>query len=160
MDGDWFGLAASAAGGGVFGVLGTALGRIAGYFEQRQEQAFEEKRWAHDLALKQLVQETQSKADAAKRDMVQLQGQWDGLRASHAADAAIPDSYPIVHAIRALTRPALTLLLWVITALIFFNVREDQQQKIVETSVFAATAATLWWFGDRTGPASRKTMMN
>ena len=44
MENEWFGMAAS--GGGLFGVIGTALGRIAGYFEKRQEQKFEMARWA------------------------------------------------------------------------------------------------------------------
>ena len=43
----------------------------------------------------------------------------------------------------------LTLLLWLITWLVFVASPEAEQVKIVETATFAATAATLWWFGDR-----------
>lgn len=56
------GIAASAAGGGVFGVLGTALGRLAGYFERRQTIAHEEKRWQHEVQLLEM----QRLADAAE----------------------------------------------------------------------------------------------
>ena len=42
---DLIGLTASAAGGGVFGLIGTALGRVASYFERRQEQAHARARW-------------------------------------------------------------------------------------------------------------------
>jgi hypothetical protein len=45
---DIVGLAASAAGGGVFGLLGTVIGRAAGYFEQRQLQAHERARWQNE----------------------------------------------------------------------------------------------------------------
>ena len=38
---DIAGLAASAAGGGLFGLVGTALGRLAGFFEKRQQLANE-----------------------------------------------------------------------------------------------------------------------
>jgi len=47
-------MAASAAGGGLFGLLGTALGRVAGFFERRQEQAHERARWQHETALHEL----------------------------------------------------------------------------------------------------------
>lgn len=158
MDGDWFGLAASAAGGGLFGVIGTTLGRIAGYFEQKQQNAFEQLRWAHDISVLRLKMEADEASAQAGQTLETLRGSWAGLAASHAAEAAIPGSYPFVNAVRALTRPALTLLLWVITALVFFNVDTALRERVVETAVFAATAATLWWFGDRTGPASRRAI--
>ncbi len=155
MDGNWFGLAASAAGGGIFGVLGTALGRVAGYFEARQQQAFEEKRWRYEIDKFQLEMDANEREAEAELSLQNMRGSWDGLSASLAADAALPSGYPFVNAVRALTRPALTLLLWLITAIVFFNVEEPLKARIVETAVFAATAATLWWFGDRTNPASK-----
>ncbi len=155
MDGDWFGLAASAAGGGVFGVIGTALGRVAGYFEQRQSNAFEEKRWTHELSLKRMAMELSQQEADTELSLAEQKGRWAGLSSSLSADAAIPDSYPFVNAVRALTRPTLTLLLWVITTLVFFNVEADLRARITETAVFAATAATLWWFGDRTQLSAR-----
>lgn len=156
MDGDWFGLAASAAGGGVFGVFGTALGRVAGFFEARQQQAFEKSRWAHELDVMRLTMEAKRVETETEIDLQQVHGSWEGLKASLQAEMAIPASYPFVNAVRALTRPALTLLLWLITALVFFNVEADLRARVVETAVFAATAATLWWFGDRTNPAPRR----
>lgn len=158
MDGDWFGLAASAAGGGVFGVIGTALGRVAGFFEARQQHTFERAKWAHDLDLLRLEMDVRRVETETQIDLQQVEGSWQGLKASLNAEAAIPTSYPFVNAIRALTRPALTLLLWVITAMVFFNVGEALRERVVETAVFAATAATLWWFGDRSSPASRNRM--
>lgn len=155
MDGDWFGMAASAAGGGVFGVVGTALGRVAGYFETRQQHVFEQARWGHEADMVKLRLEVDRAAAEAARDMTQLRGSWDGLKASLEADKALGSGFPIVEAVRALTRPTLTLLLWLITAMVFFNVDPESRARIVETSVFAATAATLWWFGDRAGPANR-----
>ena len=155
MDGDWFGLAASAAGGGVFGVLGTALGRVAGYFENRQAHEFERHRWTHETDLMRLQMDLKRVETDAEIDLAASQGSWEGLKASVQAEAAIPASYPIVNAVRALTRPGLTLLLWVITAMVFFNVETELKTRIVETAVFAATAATLWWFGDRSVPEQR-----
>ena len=143
------GLAASAAGGGVFGILGTAIGRVAGFFERRQSQAHELARWAHELKRMELEQ-----AAALARTEIDLQetaGRWRGLEASMQAEAEIASSYPWVDAIRGLTRPGLTLLLWLISAGIWLGADAAGRAAIIETASFAATAATLWWFGDR-GP--------
>ena len=71
-----------------------------------------------------------------------------------AAEAAISDRYRWVNAVRALTRPSLTLLLWLITTPVYFGAAAEAKASIVETATIAATAATLWWFGDR-GTKSR-----
>ena len=65
------------------------------------------------------------------------------------AEAAIAASYPAVDAVRALTRPVLTLLLWLIAGGIWLGAGAGERAAITETATFAATAATLWWFGDR-----------
>jgi hypothetical protein len=73
-------------------------------------------------------------------------GSWKGLEASIKADAASGKASRWVVNLLRLVRPALTFLLWIITAGIFLR---TQNQAIAEAAVFAATAATLWWFGDR-----------
>lgn len=128
------GLAASAAGGGVFGLIGTVIGRIAGLFERRQENAQEQARWKHEAALMELQMKVRASELAGQESL---------------AETAIGDSYRWVNAVRALTRPLLTLLLWLITSLVWFGAAAEARTSIVETATFAATAATLWWFGDR-----------
>jgi hypothetical protein len=147
--GDLIGFAASAAGGGVFGLIGTVIGRIAGLFERRQENAQEQARWKHEAALIELQMKARASELAGQESLAQTAGAWRGLAASVAADAAIGDSYRWVNAARALTRPLLTLLLWLITLLVWSGAAAEQKAGIVETATFAATAATLWWFGDR-----------
>ena len=147
--GDLIGLAASAAGGGVFGLIGTVIGRIAGLFERRQENAQEQARWKHEAELIELQMKARASELAGQESLAQTAGAWRGLAASVAADAAIGDSYRWVNAARALTRPLLTLLLWLITLLVWSGAAAEQKAGIVETATFAATAATLWWFGDR-----------
>ncbi|MCR9079606.1 MAG: hypothetical protein NXH78_10945 [Hyphomonadaceae bacterium] len=146
---DLIGIAASAAGGGMFGVLGTALGRLAGYFERQQSIEHEERRWQHEVTLlemQRLAAAAETEADLA---LTHAEGRWDGLQASLNAEAAIRSSYKWVDAIRGLTRPLLTLLLWGITVVIWFSADLADRTNITETATFAATAATLWWFGDR-----------
>ena len=148
---DIAGLAGSAAGGGIFGLIGTIIGRAAGYFEQRQHQAHERARWAHEGKLLELQMQAHREETEAEERLAETAGSWQGLTASLQAEAAIGASYAWVNAVRALTRPVLTFLLWLITWLVFVGSEAAARGEIVETATFAATAATLWWFGDR-GP--------
>ena len=143
------GLAASAAGGGVFGLIGTALGRFAGFFEARQTQAHERARWQHETRLLELQRAARAEETEADLALAETAGQWAGLSASLQAEAAIGESYAWVNAVRGLTRPVLTLLLWMIAAGIWLGASDGERAAITETATFAATAATLWWFGDR-----------
>lgn len=148
---DILGLAGSAMGGGIFGLIGTGIGRVAGYFENKQANKHETARWAHDIQLLELqtaAQREQTEADIA---LSESKGSWAGLTASMQAEASIGDSYLWVNAVRGLTRPFLTLLLWIITLMIFLYTAPENRENIINTATFAATAATLWWFGDR-GP--------
>lgn len=146
---DLIGIAASAAGGGVFGVLGTALGRVAGYFERRQSIEHEERRWQHEVTLLEMQRLAAAAETEAELALTHAEGRWEGLLASLNAEAAIRASYKWVDAIRGVTRPLLTLLLWGITVVIWFSADLADRSNITETATFAATAATLWWFGDR-----------
>lgn len=146
---DIIGLAASAAGGGVFGLIGTLVGRVAGFFERRQDHAQERARWLHEKELAELQMRAKASALAAEEQLAHTAGTWAGLAASMQAEAAIGESYRWVEAVRALTRPLLTVLLWIITGFVWLGAEAEAKAAIVETTTFAATAATLWWFGDR-----------
>ena len=151
---DIIGVAASAAGGGLFGLAGTAIGRVAGYFERRQQHDQERALWAHQVELQDAELLARREDAAAKLEAANADGRWKGLAASLQAEAAIGASYAWVNAVRGLTRPGLTLLLWAITAGIYASAGAAERGQIVETATFAATAATLWWFGDR-GPQQK-----
>ncbi|MGJ8563287.1 MAG: hypothetical protein ACSHXY_07010 [Alphaproteobacteria bacterium] len=140
------GLGIDAAAGGVFGILGTALGRAAGFFERGQSFKQEQARWSHELKLHELQMQARSQETEMELALAAQAGSWKGLEASIKADTALGGSSQWVVNILRLVRPALTLTLWVITAAIFVV---TQESAIVEAAVFAATAATLWWFGDR-----------
>ena len=142
---DIIGLAASAAGGGVLGLIGTVIGRVAGLIERRQDNAQERARWAHDAAMQEARMREMAAATEAQIKLADAAGAWRGLAPSMEAEAVIADSYRWVNAVRALTRP----LLWIITGLVYLGATTEARMGIVETATFAATAATLWWFGDR-----------
>jgi len=151
--------------GAAFGALGSILNRGVGIFEMREkrqdrrlELAHEKERWAHETALGEQVRS--SRADEARQALAlaDAQGSWAGLKASIDTEADVSPSWPWVSAVRALTRPALTVLLWLLYALIFLcaaggALQPDAAASViggaVDTISFSAATALTWWFGDR-----------
>jgi hypothetical protein len=149
-------LSASAVSGGLFGMLGTVFGRLIGIFERREarkdramEIAHDEKRWGHEKDL--LALQAQARAAETEQELLlaDARGSWAALTASQQAEASIAPSYRWVDAVRALTRPVLTLLLALGLYLTFLTAGPDLKARVAESLAFAATAAILWWFGDR-----------
>ena len=139
-------LGLDAAAGGVFGLIGTAFGRVTGFFERREAHRQEKARWEHEYRLHELNMKSREQESKIELELAAQAGSWAGLEASIKADAALGRaSLWVINTLR-LVRPSLTFLLWLITAGIFL---QTQNQAIVEAAVFAATASTLWWFGDR-----------
>lgn len=143
---DIIGLGLDAVAGGIFGIFGTALGRVAGFFERKQSYEQEQARWGHEVRLHELNMQARAVETEMELALTAQAGSWSGLNASIRADAATGKASLWVINILRLVRPVLTLLLWFITAWIFLR---TQTPAIAEAAVFAATAATLWWFGDR-----------
>jgi len=59
------GLGLDAAAGGVFGIIGTVIGRVAGFFERRQSFKQAQARWAHELELHKLQMQARSQEASA-----------------------------------------------------------------------------------------------
>lgn len=139
-------LGLDAAAGGLFGILGTTLGRFAGYFEQKQQHTQERARWGHEYKLHELNMQARHQETELELALTAQQGSWAGLEASLRAEAALGKASQWVVNILRLVRPCITLFLWIIAAVIFLM---TEDHAIIDAAVFAATAATLWWFGDR-----------
>lgn len=151
--------------GAAFGALGSILNRGLAIFETREkrkdrqlEMVHEKDRWAHDLRLAE--GQRLGEAEAARQGLARAdaEGSWTGLAESIRAEAAINTDWPWVAAVRALTRPALTLLLWLLFALLFLSAVAGALEAetaagvvrtAVETIAFSASTALAWWFGDR-----------
>jgi hypothetical protein len=147
-------LGLDAAAGGLFGIFGTALGRIANYFESKQAFLQEQARWGHEYRLHELNMKARHQETELELALTAQQGSWKGLETSIKAEAALGKASRWVINLLRLVRPSLTLILWMITGMIFVITKDTA---IIEATVFAATAATLWWFGDRAPkPASLK----
>jgi hypothetical protein len=141
-----FGIGLDAAAGGLFGIVGTGLGRVAAFFERKQVFEQDVKRWGHELKLHEMQMRARKQETEMELAIAAERGSWQGLASSMQADANVGLASKWVINILRLVRPVLTLLLWLITGWIF-SVTKDTN--IASSAVFAATAATLWWFGDR-----------
>lgn len=151
--------------GAAFGALGSILNRGVAIFETREkrkdrqlEMAHEKDRWSHDLQLAADQREGQAEAARQALARTQARGSWAGLAESVRAEAGLASDWPWVSAVRALTRPALTLLLWVLFAMLFLSAvggaleaetAAGVVRTAVETIAFSASTALAWWFGDR-----------
>jgi len=162
---DILGAAGGGALGAAFGALGSVLNRGFGLLEMREKRQdrqleldHEKDRWVHETDMAAAARAGQ--ADEARQALAQTQaqGSWAGLTGSIAAEAAIAPSWPWVAAVRALTRPALTVMLWVLYAALFLAaaagaLHPDAAASVVtgaaDTISFSAATALTWWFGDR-----------
>lgn len=160
----------SAAGGGVFGLVGSLTGGVIKYFQTKQQQKFEKEKWDHELALLDIELKRESMEDEHELAVISQQGAWQGLATSITADSGVGDSYKWVNAIKALYRPVLTSGLVLIAFLIFKDLSamladaenssalsavltpaqaKDLLIYTVNSLVFSASTAVVWWFGDR-----------
>ncbi|HYG26011.1 MAG TPA: hypothetical protein VD906_03820 [Caulobacteraceae bacterium] len=151
--------------GAAFGALGSILNRGFAIFELRErrkdrqlELAHEKERWAHELARGDQARAATAQQALAALELSESRGSWAGLKASLDAEAALAASWPWVAAVRTLTRPALTVMLWLLYALIFVAaasgaLRPEAAEGViggaVQTISFSAATALTWWFGDR-----------
>ncbi len=149
--GSLVGTGASALGGGLFGLAGNVASKVIGIYEAKQAFAQEQAKWVHDEKL--LTMQVQAKhADTLNAiQLAQNQGSWSGLTAALGAESGVAGSYPWVNAVRALTRPALTLGLTLFLASAFFAMDPGDIDRayVADSLVFAAVTAIVWWFGDR-----------
>lgn len=151
--------------GAAFGALGSIVNRGFGLMEMRErrrdrqlELGHEKERWAHETALGQQARSARAEEARQALALSQSDGSWAGLKASLEAEAAIAPSWPWVAAVRTLTRPALTVLLWLLYGLVFVAAAAGALQPqaagsviagAVDTISFSAATALTWWFGDR-----------
>jgi hypothetical protein len=141
----------SALTGGLFGLLGNVASKVLGLFEAKQVFAQKKEEWGHEERLLEM----QMKAKAAETEqelaVTASSGSWSGLGESLKAETAIGVTYAWVNAVRALTRPALTVGLAGFLCGAFFALAPGDLDRayVADSLVFAAVTAIVWWFGDR-----------
>jgi len=142
--------------GGSTGILGTVIGKVATYFERKQDMEMRLAEFAHEARL----QEMQMASDQLERESeqaIQEMATYQATRAqSYKHDDAYGKPYRWVITLLRLVRPLLTVLLIALTAVLFFNLDQGGKNDIAQQVIFLTGMAISWWFGDRyTGSAKK-----
>lgn len=160
---DMIGAGSAVASGGLFGLLGSAFGAWMKAKERKQQAEEKIAERAHQKDMIRLQMEAKSQGAA-----------WDSITTSQQGENIInqQENYRWVVAIKSLFRPFITLFLWIAVGwqmhLIMagtvdhYMIMAQQNQTlfsaseivviiryIVYSTVFSATTATTWWFGER-----------
>jgi len=165
---DLLGIGASVASGGIFGLFGSIVGVVGKYFQERQRQAWEEKKMGHELKLLGMQMSAQVAENEQELAIVTQEGSWTGLRESLAASRSVSTTHKWVNDARSLFRLVLTTGLIAVVVIFFAAILSAMENMdsnllqfftqselaemvryIVYSMVFSAATATVWWFGDR-----------
>ena len=134
----WLSLLGNVASGGLLGLVGQG---VSGWLHIKQVQAETTAQCQLIEAQKGLAAETASAAAFAA--------------SQQAETATAANVSPWAANIKTLWRPALTLLLLVLSSVIYFNSQEATREQIASDIVTATTACIFWWFGSRYQDALR-----
>ena len=147
--------------GGATGLIGTAISGLIGFFQSRSERGHEVEMRRLDIELARAEASSAERVAAVEAESAADQAEMRALEASY-RDASSRMSraheggmMKVVDLVRGLLRPVLTLILVAAVIVIFFYVGVpdlDSQtvgERIIETVLYLATAAVLWWFGQR-----------
>lgn len=136
---NWASLLGNVASGGVLGLVGQLATGWLHIKEKAQANA-------HELALIE-----------AQKGLATEQASAAAFAASQSAEAATAGNVsPWAANIKTLWRPALTLLLLVLTTGIYFSAAPEVRAEISGDVVTATTACIFWWFGSRYQDGLRK----
>jgi hypothetical protein len=136
--------------GGATGIIGTVIGKAFSFVDSWQKEKAADKEHKRSIELYRLQSEL--KLEEREKELEgQMQAAEISLRAaSYAHDqSAGPASAWAVNVLR-MVRPALTGGLIILVGIIYFQTEDlGQQEVIIQSVIYMASSATLWWFGDR-----------
>lgn len=146
----------SAGAGGVFGLIGNLATKTFTYLEAKRSLLAKQAERTHERELLNLQSQWRQPETEVEPPVVPAV-LWNGFLSSVAADGALPASYKWVDAARALVRPLLTLGLAAVLAAAFFSMAPNDAARatVIDSLVFAAVTAIVWWFGDRAPSRTR-----
>lgn len=150
---NWTDILGNVASGGLLGLLGTAVNFGLGYFQKKQEHA-------QYIERAKLEGELNAAKTAGEVAVARESGAAAAFTASVNTEASIGKTYQWVNAVRALTRPGLTLLLLCLTWVLYYSADEFTQSYIAQNIVITAVASVTWWFGQRQLDRSTTTWGN
>lgn len=143
------------AGGGFTGMVSAGVGAYAKHKQLKLELEHKRKEWAYDYRMQEL--QNQSDRAMAEQDLLIAaeKGASSAFNAAIEAESKITNSktHMWVNDVRALFRPTLTMVLWIMVFIVIFSgvveSKSEAVRTIVSALVQASAAATGFWFGSR-----------
>ncbi len=148
-----FGSLVGAASGGILGLAGSLVNKVANYFATQQQMKFEELKNRHSLALMDKQAQLQQMQIDGKFQITALETDSANLVASYKHDASYGETYKWASSLLRFVRPGLTFMILGIFVYVYYsangfghvNVLEDMSNQV---SMLAAMVLS-WWFSDR-----------
>jgi ammonia channel protein AmtB len=144
--------------GGLTGILGSAVSGIFKFLEVREANKAKVADRQHELRLQEIQMKAYQQETERELAIASQKSASEQMVASYDHDSKIGEgSQWCVNTLR-LVRPAITLLSWAMVTMIWFTMNKgflDQASQsevmryLIMTTVYTASASTLWWFGDR-----------
>lgn len=150
----------SVVSGGATGLVGMLLSGVLSFFKERGERDHELKLRSLDIELAKAEASSAERVAAVEAESASEQAEMAALEASY-REASARMSRPhdgfllqLVDFVRGMTRPVLTWGLVGLVAWIYFSLSgelavDELRNRIIQTVLYLATAAVLWWFGQR-----------
>jgi len=143
-------LIASLIGGPITGLLGSAFGIFGKWMEARERRKDRELEQAHELKLQQLNIQARGQELEQESLIAERQASADMLAASYRHDASFGEAHRWVVDVLRLMRPLFTIMLIMLTGIIFWKASDGAaQHKIIATILYMTEVALTWWFADR-----------
>ena len=147
-------------GGPLFGLIGGVVTRWQDLEAKKEDNRHELKKFDFELSMRdkeRIARQEENEQNMAanqldvegKLAITELQGSWDGLKASMAHDQSLDGGYRWVSAVRALMRPGLTLAGLGATTVMCFQMTGDIQTGAAMATYTNTSMMLAWWFGDR-----------
>lgn len=158
---DLIGIGATAASGGLLGLLGNGVSQWFKMKHEKQRHEFKMQEWEREERLMALEMQRQRAEDEHELDLIAQQGSYTGMAASYEAEKNYGEVSLWANNFRALFRYFFAIAVWVLAALLFWRLTGDgvavlsaaEQVEIVRymvyTTFFTASTAAMWLYGDR-----------
>jgi len=144
--------------GGLTGILGSAVSGIFKFLEVREANKAKVADRQHELRLQEIQMKAYQQETERELAIASQKSASEQMVASYDHDSKIGEgSQWCVNTLR-LVRPAITLLSWAMVTMIWFTMNKgfldaasqsEVMRYLIMTTVYTASASTLWWFGDR-----------
>tara|TARA_R100001015_G_C4567647_1_gene126266 strand:+ start:293 stop:775 length:483 start_codon:yes stop_codon:yes gene_type:complete len=144
--------------GGLTGILGSAVSGIFKFLEVREANKAKVADRQHELRLQEIQMKAYQQETERELAIASQKSASEQMVASYDHDSKIGEgSQWCVNTLR-LVRPAITLLSWCMVTMIWFTMNKgfldaasqsEVMRYLIMTTVYTASASTLWWFGDR-----------